>query len=57
MPAKSDKQRRWAFATHGEAWAKRHHFDKVEGQDDKSKARNARAAKRRIAKRKRVGSY
>jgi hypothetical protein len=27
MPAVSQQQRRWAFATKGAAWAKRHHFD------------------------------
>lgn len=55
MPAVSDKQRRWAFATHGEAWTKRHHFDKVAGE--KQKAGNARAARRRVKKRKRTASY
>jgi hypothetical protein len=29
MPARSEKQRRWAFARKGKAWAKRHHFDRV----------------------------
>jgi len=29
MPAKSEKQRRWAFANKGEKWARAHHFDKV----------------------------
>jgi hypothetical protein len=27
MPAKSQKQRAWAFAVKGPAWAKKHHFD------------------------------
>jgi len=27
MPAKSEAQRRWAFAVKGAAWAKAHHFD------------------------------
>ena len=27
MPAKSQKQRRWAFGTKGEKWARAHHFD------------------------------
>lgn len=27
MPAKSQRQRAWAFATKGPAWAKKHHFD------------------------------
>lgn len=27
MPAKSRKQRAWAFAVKGPAWAKRHGFD------------------------------
>lgn len=27
MPAKSQKQRAWAYAVKGPAWAKRHHFD------------------------------
>lgn len=29
MPARSEKQRRWAFANKGAAWAKRHGFDKI----------------------------
>lgn len=29
MPAKSARQRRWAFAVKGKAWAKKHHFDKL----------------------------
>lgn len=38
MPAKSEKQRRWAFATKGAAWAKKHHFDKVKrGRKKKSR--------------------
>lgn len=27
MPAKSQKQRAWAFAVKGAAWARAHHFD------------------------------
>jgi hypothetical protein len=27
MPAKSQKQRRWAFGVKGEKWARSHHFD------------------------------
>lgn len=27
MPAKSQKQRAWAFASKGKGWAKKHHFD------------------------------
>lgn len=27
MPAKSQQQRRWAFAVMGPRWAKAHHFD------------------------------
>jgi hypothetical protein len=27
VPAKSKKQRAWAFASKGPAWAKAHHFD------------------------------
>jgi hypothetical protein len=27
MPAKSQKQRRWAFGVKGEKWARNHHFD------------------------------
>jgi hypothetical protein len=27
MPAKSQAQRRWAYANKGGAWAKKHHFD------------------------------
>lgn len=27
MPAKSQKQREWAFAVKGEKWAHEHHFD------------------------------
>ena len=27
MPAKSQKQRRWAFGVKGEKWARKHHFD------------------------------
>jgi hypothetical protein len=27
MPAKSEAQRKWAFAVKGAKWAKAHHFD------------------------------
>ena len=27
MPAKSQAQRRWAYANKGKAWAKAHHFN------------------------------
>jgi hypothetical protein len=27
MPAKSQRQRNWAFGVKGPAWAKRHHYD------------------------------
>lgn len=27
MPAVSQRQRAWAFAVKGDAWARRHHFD------------------------------
>jgi hypothetical protein len=27
MPAKSAKQRRWAFGAKGAAWARKHHFN------------------------------
>jgi hypothetical protein len=27
MPARSEAQRRWAFANKGAAWARKHHFD------------------------------
>jgi len=27
MPARSQKQRRWAFGVKGAAWARKHHFD------------------------------
>lgn len=27
MPAKSQAQRRWAYANKGKAWATRHHFN------------------------------
>jgi hypothetical protein len=27
MPAKSQQQRKWAYANKGAAWAKKHHFD------------------------------
>jgi hypothetical protein len=29
MPAKSEKQRRFLFATKGAAWVKKHHFDRL----------------------------
>lgn len=29
MPARSEKQRRFLFATKGKEWVKRHHFDRV----------------------------
>lgn len=29
MPARSERQRRFLFATKGKAWVKRHHFDKL----------------------------
>lgn len=27
MPAKSQKQRAWAYGVKGKSWAKKHHFD------------------------------
>ena len=30
MPASSEKQRRFLFHKFGEAWVKKHHFDKVD---------------------------
>jgi hypothetical protein len=36
MPAKSEKQRRWAFAKMGEKWARKHHFDEVKGEPKKT---------------------
>jgi hypothetical protein len=30
-PARSEKQRRWAFGVKGKKWAKAHHFDKLKG--------------------------
>jgi hypothetical protein len=27
MPARSEAQRRWAYAVKGAAWAEKHHFD------------------------------
>jgi len=29
MPSRSEKQRRYLFATKGEKWVKEHHFDKL----------------------------
>lgn len=42
MPAVSERQRRWAFAVKGPAWARRHHFDKL---DPFARARRARHRK------------
>jgi hypothetical protein len=43
MPAKSQKQRRWAYGVMGSAWAKRHHFD--------NKGKLPKQAKKRKGKR------
>lgn len=51
MPAVSRAQQKWAFANKGEAWARKHHFDN-KGKLPEHKAANARAAARRV-KRKR----
>lgn len=53
MPAVSEAQRRWAYANKGKAWAEKHHFDN-KGKLPDRKASNARAAKRRV-KKKRAG--
>jgi hypothetical protein len=55
MPAQSEAQRRWAFGVKGAAWAKEHHFDN-KGKLPDRKAANARAAKRRLRKKKRATS-
>lgn len=46
MPAKSQAQRRWAFAVMGEKWARAHHFDVL------STAREARKTKGHVQKKK-----
>lgn len=55
MPAVSQSQREWAFANKGAAWAREHHFDNKGPLPDHvkgSKAANARAARRRVRRRK-----
>jgi hypothetical protein len=49
MPAKSEAQRKWAFAVKGEDWAKKHHFD-TKGKLPKRAKNNAKAARRRLRK-------
>ena len=41
MPASSHRQRRWAFAVKGEAWARKHHFDRVEPRKRKRRKHKA----------------
>lgn len=45
MPAKSQAQRRFIYATKGAAWAKKHGFD--------NKGKLPKRAKKKVAKRKR----
>ena len=40
MPAKSEAQRRFLFATKGPAWAKRHGFDNAGQLPKRAKKRN-----------------
>lgn len=56
MPAVSRQQQKWAFAVKGDAWARKHHFDNpgknLPEHVAKKRARNAKAARRRIAKKR-----
>jgi hypothetical protein len=57
MPAVSEAQRKWAFANKGADWAKKHHFDnkgKLPERVEKKRAGNAKAAQRRIKKKRRT---
>ncbi len=42
MPAVSERQRRWAFAVKGEAWARKHHFDVLDTARKKARKRHRR---------------
>jgi hypothetical protein len=47
MPARSERQRRYLFAKFGEAWVRRHHFDRLA---DDAKARKGGRTLRAAAK-------
>lgn len=52
MPAKSRRQQRYLYWKFGEAWVKKHHFDKTEPKKKKKKSYKAAPKKRsRLAKR------
>jgi hypothetical protein len=42
MPAKSNRQRKYLYATKGAKWVKEHHFDEVEKERPKRKRRSKR---------------
>jgi hypothetical protein len=47
MPAKSQAQRKWAFAVKGAKWAKAHHFDNPGKLPKRVKKKKAKSRKRR----------
>jgi hypothetical protein len=47
MPAKSQAQRKWAFAVKGAKWAKAHHFDNPGKLPKRVKKNMAKSRKRR----------
>ena len=51
MPAKSEAQRKWAFAVKGEKWAKAHHFD-TKGKLPSRVKKKAHKGKMKRAKKK-----
>jgi hypothetical protein len=45
MPAKSRRQQKWAFATKGEKWARKHHFDELAAGKKKPAAKKRKPKK------------
>ena len=50
MPARSEAQRKWAFAVKGEAWARKHHMDNPGKLPARVKAKKPKAKSKPKAK-------
>ena len=48
MPAKSQRQRRWAFGKMGEAWARLHHMDNPGKLPARARVKKKKRPPRRI---------
>jgi len=54
MPARSEQQRKWAFAVKGEKWARAHHYDN-KGKLPKHAGKQADMVRQFMKRKKRRG--